>query len=145
MDENIHSSNEISLIRPRIPVIYGLVFDPDNDQLPVRLINQVAEHCTSIAPALQPSGSESHSGKTVEVINNEVSFLLTYFSRRWLFWTVKLPMFPFYFVLMFLLFLTSGSIPEGSRLHLATGVKLLWEITHKYLSYNKNSLLSNRF
>ena len=32
-----------------ISIIYGLMIDPHNNQLPVGLIAQLAEHCTSIA------------------------------------------------------------------------------------------------
>ena len=42
------SSNEISLIWWHRSTIYGLLIDPYNDQLPVCLIVQLVEHCTSI-------------------------------------------------------------------------------------------------
>ena len=33
----------------RISIIYRLIIDPPNDQLPVGLKAELAEHCTSIA------------------------------------------------------------------------------------------------
>ena len=41
-------SNEISSIWSHRSTIYGLIIDPYNDQLPVGLIVQLVEHCTSI-------------------------------------------------------------------------------------------------
>ena len=50
---SICSSNEISLIKMHniLSTIYGLMIDPNDDQLPVGLIAQQVEHCTGIAEA----------------------------------------------------------------------------------------------
>ena len=42
--------NKLSICNTSI--IYGLIIDPDNEQLPIDLIAQLAEHCTDTAEVM---------------------------------------------------------------------------------------------